>query len=272
MPSTADAAQSAPKAPQNTRTPASAGPSGEAPGVGVMGGDYAVDRTRRPHLAFRYQVRALVAANMYRRFGPGGQNPSVLDLGAADGRAMVKTHELLDARRSVGIEFSEELIAAAGGLPEGCCLVQGDATKPHAQVPKASFDLVTALAVLEHVENPVELCTRVREALVPGGVFVATCPSGVWDSISGAVGLHKDEHHTGAFNRARFESVARDAGLTPLHYERFMLAPVGFLPYMGVRVSPRFALAIDRPFARIPLVNLAMVNQVFVGVKPAPTV
>ncbi len=264
MQSTADASETTAKAAEGPRAPAPT-----PPGVGVMGGDYAKDRTRRPHLVFRYQTRALIAAQMFQRFGPRTERPEVLDLGAAEGRTMVRTHEILNARRSVGVEYSRELIDASGELPANCSIVQGDATAPHPAVAKGSFDLVTALAVLEHVEDPVALCTRAFEALRPGGVFVATCPSGVWDSISGMLRLHKDEHHTGAFNRQKFESVAKAGGLTPRLYERFMLAPVGFLPYIGVRVSPAWALRVDRLFARVPLVNLTMVNQVFVGVKPA---
>ncbi|CAG1004285.1 Ubiquinone biosynthesis O-methyltransferase [Phycisphaerales bacterium] len=232
-----------------------------------MDASYARDRQRKPHLVFRYRCRALIAAQMYRRFG-GLSSPRILDLGSADGLAMAETHALLRASESVGIEFAPDLIAHAQ-LPPGCGLHQGDVTQPHAAAPDGSFDLVTALAVLEHVDHPDELARRVFAALRPGGVFVATCPYPVWDQISGALRLHKDEHHAGAFNKSRFEAFAAAGGLEPLKYQRFMLAPVGFLPYLRIPLSPALSLAADRILAPIPVVNLAMVNQVFVARRPA---
>lgn len=235
-------------------------------GVGVMGGEYGKARSKNPALVFRYQTRALIAARMFRRFGSTSGPLHVLDLGAAEGRTMARTHALLAAEESIGIEYAQELIDLAE-LPAGCTLIKGDATAKHPQVKPGTFDLVTALAVLEHVEQPEELGRRAYEALKPGGVFVATCPSGMWDRTSGSLGLHKDEHHTGAFDRRRFEQVARAAGLEPKLYRRFMLAPVGVLPYLNIPIGAGTALAIDSLLWRIPIVNLAMVNQVFVAVR-----
>lgn len=237
---------------------------------GVMAADYAEDRTRKPHLVFRYRCRAMIAARMFRRFAGGASASRVVDFGAADGRAMIEAHKLLESTWTVGIEWSPELIHCAPEMPFGCHLAQGDVTKPHPKVEAGTFDLVTALAVFEHIAKPEELATRAAEALKPGGLMIATCPSGVWDRISGAVGLHKDEYHEGEFHKARFEQVARAGGLEPVCYQRFMFAPIGVLPYAKIPVSPAFALAVDRVLAPIPLLNLAMVNQVFVARKPSP--
>lgn len=244
-------------------------PSESAAPKGVMAADYAEDRTRKPHLVFRFRCRAMIAARMFRRFAEGATADRVADFGAADGRAMAEAHKLLGSSWTVGVEWSPELIRCAPEMPFGCTLVQGDVTKPHPKVEPGTFDLVTALAVFEHIAKPEELAARAADALKPGGLMIATCPSGVWDRISGAVGLHKDEYHEGEFNRARFEQVARAGGLEPVCYQRFMFAPIGVLPYAKIPVSPGFALAIDRVLAPIPLVNLAMVNQVFVARKPA---
>jgi len=237
--------------------------SGPAP-VGVMDAGYARDRARKPHLAFRLRCRALIAARMYRRFATSTHSPRVLDLGSADGLAMVALHRELHAAESVGIEYAADLIAAAN-LPGRCSLHRGDVCEPHAAAADGSFDLVTALAVLEHVDNAPALARRVFAALRPGGLFIATCPSPVWDRVSGTLGLHKDEHHTGAFTRARFEAFAASGGLTPVRYQRFMFALVGFLPYARVPVSAAAALRLDAWLAPMPIVNLAMVNQVFVA-------
>ncbi len=243
-------------------------PQSEAPPAGVMDASYAADRRSKPHLEFRYKSRALNAANAYRRFGPGVDSPRVLDLGAAEGVTMAETHRLLGARESIGIEYAQDLIDAAGALPPGCRLVRGDVTRPHEAVEEGTFDLVTALAILEHLREPVALMEQASRALRPGGIVVASCPAGTWDTISGALRLHKDEHHEDQIGRESFASLAGAAGLTPVHYRRFMFAPVGFLPYLRVPVSPRFADAIDRVLRPLVVFNPFFVNQLFVARKP----
>jgi len=233
-----------------------------------MDAGYAQDRVRRPHLLFRLQSRALVAAGCYRKFAPHANPPRVLDMGAAEGRTMAEVHRLLGASESIGIEFAQDLLDAAGHLPQGCSLHRGDVTVPHAAVTPGTFDLVTALAVLEHLDDPAAFGRQAFAALRPGGVFVASCPSPRWDKVSGSVGLHKDEHHTCAFDRERFTQLARGAGLEPLAYRRFMFAPVGFLPYLGLRVNAKFAARVDAVIQPIPLMGLLMVNQVFAARRP----
>lgn len=237
------------------------------PPIGVMDASYAEDRARKPHLVFRYRCRAEMAARMYERFRTHERPPRVLDLGSADGRAMAAAHARLGASESVGIEYDPGLIAHAR-LPEGCRLHQGDVTRPHPAAADGSFDLVTALAVLEHVAETEALAKRVFTALKPGGVFVATCPYPLWDVISGTLRLHKDEHHARNYTRATFEAFAKAGGLDTLAYRRFMLAPVGFLPYLRLTPSIGMALALDSVIAPIPVLNLLCVNQVFAARRP----
>lgn len=237
------------------------------PPLGVMDASYARDRATKPHLVFRYRCRAEVAARLYERFRAHTNPPRILDFGSADGRALAATHARLAAAESLGIEYDRGLIAHAD-LPGGCRLVQGDVTKPHDAAPDGSFDLVTALAVLEHVDDAVALARRVFAALRPGGLFVATCPYPLWDVISGTLRLHKDEHHARNYTRARFEEFARLGGLEPLRYQRFMLAPVGFLPYLRLTPPVGAALAIDGVIAPVPVLNLACVNQAFAARRP----
>ena len=232
---------------------------------GVMGAEYAAGRRQKRHLAFRLRYRALMAARAYRAFTTHAAPPHVLDFGAAEGATMAETHRLLNARASLGVEYSEELIDSARALPEGCRLMRGDATEPLAEVTPESFDLVTALAVLEHLAEPVRLMKQARRALRPGGLFVASCPSRLWDSISGGLKLHEDEYHEGSFDQRRFEALAREAGLQSLRYQRFMFAPVGFLPYLKIPVSPGFACRFDALVRAMRVFGFMFVNQLFVA-------
>ncbi len=237
---------------------------------GVMDGAYAEGRERKAHLDFRYRSRALTAVRAFRRFAARTDRPRVLDFGAADGKAMLEVHRLLDARESIGIEFSQELIERADPMPETARLMQGDVTRPHESVEEQSFDLVTALALLEHLERPGDLIAEARRALKPGGIFAATCPSPFWDKVSGTLKLHQEEFHLVDFNRKVFERLALQAGLEPLLYQRFMFVGIGFLPYLKIKVSPRLADRLDR-LLRLPrILNPLFVNQLFVARAPAP--
>jgi SAM-dependent methyltransferase len=232
---------------------------------GVMTGGYAKDRRRKAHLAFRLKCRALAAGQAYERFRDRTDRPRVLDFGAAEGRTTAELHELLGGRESLGIEYDSELVAMAEDLPAGCRVVRGDVTEPHPEVAPGSFDLVTALAVLEHLDAPERLMQQAHRALRPGGILVATCPAHVWDSISGKLGLLQDEYHEGHFDRARFEACAREAGLAPLVYQRFMFAPAAFLPYLRLPFPPALAGRLDTGIRAIRVLNMLFVNQLFVA-------
>ena len=88
-----------------------------------------------------------------------------------------------------------------------------------------TFDCITALAVLEHVEDPEAFAAACRDLLRPGGRAVLTVPHPFVDRIVDALiflrladGMDFEEHHgfdvseTGPiFERAGLASVARES-------------------------------------------------------------
>jgi len=197
---------------------------------GVMTDDYSRDRKKKSHLIYRYKSRAFEAARAFQKYSSHPIKPNILDFGCADGFALTETHNLLDANLSLGVEYSEDLINSAGTLPPSCSIIQGDVTKSLDQVKSGNFDLVTALAILEHLDEPIELFLRAHDALKTESLIVATCPSLFWDKISGKFKLHEDEFHAFDFNRDAFFSLAAKSGFEALEYRKFMSAPVGFAP------------------------------------------
>lgn len=241
-----------------------------APPPGVMDARYSAQRREQPHVAFRLEVRARAAIEAVRAFADAEalEEMTLLDLGAAEGATLDRVHRALGSRDSIGIEYARDLIESASGLSAGLRLVEGDATKAHPSVAPESREVVLALAILEHLESPADLLAEAHRALRPGGLFVATAPSGFWDALSGFFRLHPDEHHETAITRAVFEALAQATGLEPVLYQRFMNAPLAFLPYLRVPVSARFALRVDAGLRRLRLFDFCFVNQLFVARKP----
>jgi len=234
-----------------------------------MGRNYAQARRSSPVLEFRLRSRALLAAEVYcgRRGRP--QDARVLDLGAAEGATLLQLRELLGpAGQFDGVELSAELLGEAGRLPDNVRLIAGDVTRLPRELEDQSYDLVTALAVLEHLEDPLRCLREAYRVLVPGGVVVATSPSPIWDELAGRLGLVEAEHHAQKLGAEQLLSWARRAGFERVGFEPFMWAPIGALPYLRLPIPPGRARRLDRSLARWRLLRSTFVNQCIVGSRP----
>jgi 2-polyprenyl-3-methyl-5-hydroxy-6-metoxy-1,4-benzoquinol methylase len=90
------------------------------------------------------------------------------------------------------------------------------------------FDTIVALAVVEHLPDPVEFFTLMKRHLSPGGKVVITTPSPSLDwahGLGARFGLFaKESHdeHQSLMNRAGIEQAAKGAGLQVIEYRRFL--------------------------------------------------
>jgi len=235
--------------------------------AGVMDESYARLRCIRPALRFRLRSRALVAAEAWKKYAASG-SPRILDLGAAEGRTLVEIARHLGSGRYVGVELDEGLSAAAGILPPGMALVKGDVCALPDCLEDGFFDVVSLLAVLEHVLSPVTALQEAKRMLRAGGLVVATCPNPLWDRVAGRLGLVRDEHHVQQLDLSALCGLAEQAGLEIVEARRFMWSPIACLPYLRVPVPVKVADAIDRLVNRIPLLNQLCVNAYVVARKP----
>lgn len=223
-----------------------------------MDAGYAIDRRTRPALTFRMRTRAQVVIRAWRRFGPS-TSPRLLDVGAAEGASLVEMARGIGDGDYVGLEMSRPLIEAAAPGPRNVRIVQGDACALPDEFHN-QFDLVSMLAVLEHLPDPDAALSGAFGALRRGGLLVATCPNPTWDAISGRLGLVEREHHVQEMSLERLRECISAAGFHVLEARRFMWAPVAALTYLGIPVPPRRALAIDTVAVRFPLLRRLCVN------------
>lgn len=101
----------------------------------------------------------------------GGPGRRVLDLGCRDGAL---TRAYAEGNDVVGVDADRDALAAASEL--GIETRWADLDEP-LPFDEASFDVVVAGELLEHLRNPHALVTDVRRVLRPGGTFVASVPN-----------------------------------------------------------------------------------------------
>jgi ubiquinone/menaquinone biosynthesis C-methylase UbiE len=94
----------------------------------------------------------------------------------------------------------------------------------------SSFDVVTMIAVLEHLEHPIEICQEIHRILKPNGSLVLTVPS-VWSQpvlefLSFKLGVvSRDEiaDHKLYHNRLSLEFLGKKSGLKIKKHKYFQL-------------------------------------------------
>lgn len=234
---------------------------------GVMDASYSKGRLSKPHLRFRYRVRGQVAVDGFRRIHPDASFVRVLEMGAADGLTLLHIRELLGAGEFLGVEYAQELLDTAPGMPDDLRLIQGDVTNLPGEVPENHYDLVSCLAVLEHLEDPQRAVGEAFRVLKLGGVLVATCPNPFWDKVAGKFGLVQDEFHAVEITGDVLLTLSEKAGFRYTSYEPFMWVVTGVLSYTGLNLNPKLSLKIDGYVRRLGVLDFSFVNQAVVAVK-----
>jgi SAM-dependent methyltransferase len=234
---------------------------------GVMSAAYAAQRQNDPAISYRFRTRALTSALALLRHIDSSGPLRILDMGSADGTTLVEMARHLPAGTVLqGVEASAGLAALARDLGPNIRVLHGDMTALPSALGADAFDAVTALASIEHLERPVEAFHEAQRVLKPGGVLVASTPEPRWDALADRLHLLED-HHEFHLSRRDLLAFAGQAGLELVEYRRFMLAPVGFLPYLRIRLSPASSMALDDAARKLRLLDWMFVNQLLIARK-----
>lgn len=234
---------------------------------------YVSDRRSSPVLRYRYKSRAAAAvAAIHKEMGLS-RPIRVLDLGAAEGLTALEMWRLVKPPSSfVCIELSRTMLDSALPMPTSINMRQGDATALPTDLVRGEFDVVTALAFLEHVPDPLSVCCQVADALRTGGIFVATTPVPLWDLAATRTGLLSDAQHAQKLGETDLRKAVEMAGLTVTDYSLFMWAPIAVLPYLSIEVPVAFSEVVDRLASLFVPMRWLFVNQRIVARKERKSV
>jgi SAM-dependent methyltransferase len=105
-----------------------------------------------------------------------GTPKRVLEIGCASGQTLAYLHGL-GAEYTVGIECSPQAADQARSRKGVDRILVGDIERMYLDLEPASFDLLVAGHVLEHLADPWKSLRRLRTFLRPGGQLVAGLPN-----------------------------------------------------------------------------------------------
>lgn len=237
---------------------------------GVLNRRYANERKKKRFLIFRYKERALIAAEAIRKYISSKSDADfvVLDFGAADGLALLEIAKILNGKGNyLGVEYDQGLVESTSELPSNVKLVRGDITNLGGTIREGSADVITCLAVLEHLANPLMAIKEAKRILKPGGIFIATSPVPFWHNFSEKFGAGKkngQESHVTDINKEVLFKLADRTGLRVEKYFKFMWLPISFLPYLNIPVNVSMARDIDNFIRKFEIFNWSFVNQCLV--------
>lgn len=209
----------------------------------------------------RRVIRANAVSHAWKRHGRTDR-PMLLDLATEDGWQMVLCHRAIGSRAAVGIDILLPDPPPSHQLPIGCMLVRGDIQEPPDGVPLASFDLVTALAALDGLEQPARAVQAAADRLRHGGVLVITSPAGFCHRLFSPA----EQNTPPSYKDVR--AWCRAAGLDLVQHTRFMHVIPLAAAFLGLLVDPDRAIALEIRHKTLPFLRL---NRLFVAVKPLPS-
>jgi SAM-dependent methyltransferase len=232
---------------------------------GILGYNYLTDRVNKNEILFRLKTRAILAVDAISKHYKTTSGLVILDFGSAEGKTLLEMNQLMSDSIFYGVEYSRVLLKSASDLPKNIKIMHGDICNLPAGITEKSFDAVIALACLEHVPDPLYAVREATRVLKKNGLFIATCPEPFWDDFAVKVGLLREDQHECDLDKKKIISVIKNAGLELVDYKRFMWAPISYLPYLKLPVSPHFALRLDSVIERIKILNWLFVNQLVIG-------
>ena len=198
----------------------------------AMSGDYASLYAHLYRNHWWWRARESILVDVLRGLrGTLPDRPSAIDVGCGDGLFFEAIREATGGEVR-GIEVDEALLDPAG--PHRSRISTKPMGDPCYDDPSWRADLMTALDVLEHLDDDQRAAEGLAAMLRPGGVLVATVPAFevLWDH-------HDDRNcHRRRYSPRGLRRLLEGAGLRVSRSR--LLFPSLFLPKLAVAISNRW--------------------------------
>jgi len=162
---------------------------------GIYEGKAAFEEGGKADFEKRRPYFSLLAKTLVERFHP----ESALDIGCAGGDLVHALREL--GINAYGVDISEYAIShSIQGVRQ--YLQPVDVDSEGLPFGENSFDLVTALGVIEHLQRPDHLISETRRVLKPrGGMYILTPSPPFGERVWQIMGIQKEPRHINVHSR-----------------------------------------------------------------------
>ena len=152
----------------------------------------------------------------------------VLDLGCGTGYGTAALSEL--AAHATGVDVSSDAIAEASERYSSPKIAFRTLSATQTELPEASYDLIVAFEVIEHLANWKELLQEAKRLLAPGGQFVVSTPNKSYYAesrrLSGPNPFHEHEFDFADFDAALREHFPHVSFFLQNHAEAVLFQPL----------------------------------------------
>jgi 2-polyprenyl-3-methyl-5-hydroxy-6-metoxy-1,4-benzoquinol methylase len=221
---------------------------------GILKEKYHRQRLHEFDFSYRLERRTREIAKSIEHHCKRAGKLDCLDIGTADGLMLSSLNRRFHFRNAYGIDLSKELLSLS--KDKSLKLSVGDAES--LKFDSASMDIITAAAVIEHVDKPDRFVKECFRVLRKDGILVVTTPNPFFDRLAGRIGYLDKEVHIERFNLKALRQCLVKQGFSVVEERRFMLNPFFHMPLEE---------SVER-LLRLVCLDLVMTNQLIVGRKP----
>lgn len=191
---------------------------------GLLDKEYALQREKTLALKYRLKRRGDEAVQAISAYYPDPKR--ILDLGTAEGRMLSRIKDKYPPTLCVGLEYSPDLLKLGAVLFKEISFIRADAQNM-SFFKDASFDVIIAAAIIEHLSSPGELLRESSRVLKPGGLLIITTPHPLWDKIAGTLGMIRGDHQS-TMSLGALIGLCRKTNFKIVKKKGFMISPIGF--------------------------------------------